>query len=145
MKLPHTAAIALGSWYLTSGQNAFALNWYLLTPPNSDLPVIARDAGFFSIFGGPLVLRDNVTMEQVIVITERGDWATPVSWDWIVLDSYENLDSCKSGRATQLKLAEEQQGKNLSDFEKEQYQFILRYAAARCIATDDPRLSWRLF
>ena len=112
-----------------------------MSPPAKDLPVISRDAGLLSTFTGPLALRNNLTAEEAIAAMEFGDVAVPVSSDWIVLDSYENLDACRAGLSRAIeRVVATMKGKKFSDVTEDLYQRVLRFGAARCIATDDPRL-----
>jgi len=119
------------------------VGWYLMIPPISALPPI--DDGtirstLLNLWTGHVYENTN-TLQQLMTATMLGDDEPVFSSNWITVASFERLDECEARMSRMQKSVEDESEKKVSELSLAIVQRGLRYAAANCIATDDPRLA----
>lgn len=129
MNLRHAAALAL-------------VGWYLMIPPASELPTFDKgNVGILDLFRHRHVYdAKTTTLEQAMSLMMLGDEEPVFSSTWVTMFSFETLDACESHMGNIVNAFHDIKDKKLSELSPTVYRPAMRFAAANCIATDDPRL-----
>jgi len=116
------------------------VGWYLMIPPASELPRSENGSITSALFSSHCCYLPTATVGQLMSLMTTGDEEPVFSADWITMASFEKLDECEAQISRLLKPFDGIKEKKASEVSPSISQRAMRYAAANCIATDDPRL-----
>ena len=128
MNLCHAAALAL-------------VGWYLLIPPASEMPIICDDrTGILDSFRCSREAHWH-TLGQAMYMMSFGDEEPVFSGQWITMWSFDTLTNCETRLGKAIHAFDDMRAKSLESISLILVQRAMRFAAANCVATDDPRVA----